>query len=136
MRSFTLVLMLVFCCAAVCAQEPTAEEKAKAAAAAAKALKDIAEPSGPVPFWKANPPKVAGEVEKRYDINRDRILQSAEVKTLLRDVIEEVDVNKSYLYNVADSAVLKEYDKNKDGIIDNIEVKVIESDVGLPPQEK
>ncbi len=70
------------------------------------------------PQWVITEPTVKDPVERLYDINRDSKLQTAEVKTFLRDVLEEIESKNGYL---VDSDILKEYDKNKDGIISKYE---------------
>jgi len=132
MQKWILVVALFFFFPGTAAAQPAPAAETPAAKDAATTKPE--EPAVPLTFWQATPPKVNGEIEKRYDINRDKILQSAEIKILLRDVVDEVTENKAYFYNTADSALLKEYDKNKDGIIDNIEIKIIEQDLDLATQ--
>ena len=73
-------------------------------------FKDVA-----VPDWVDNLPRAKTEQEKRYDINKDGILQIAETKIFLRDVLNVVDQKGGY---TLDSDILKEYDKNRDSIPD------------------
>ena len=87
-----------------------------------------AQPAVPVPVWQSSPPKVIGKIELRYDINRDGILQTAEIKILLRDALD--DVKTKGFFNIGDSDLAKTYDKNKDGIIDNLEAETIKADIG------
>ncbi len=84
-------------------------------------------PSGggaPEPRWRLQAPDATGAVERRYDINRDGILQTAETKIFLRDVIDVIEAKGGYTIN---SDILKEYDKNKDGVISKIELPEIKS---------
>ncbi len=81
----------------------------------------------PVPFWVETLPKVEGKIEKYYDINRDKILQTSETKIFLRDVSAEILDKNSF--NVSDSLLLKAYDKNKDGIINKFELEEITKDL-------
>jgi len=78
------------------------------------------------PSWVVGEPRVKDVAERRYDINRDGLLQSAETKTFLRDVLDEVESKNGYLVN---SDILKEYDKNKDGIINRFESETIRQQV-------
>jgi hypothetical protein len=78
-----------------------------------------------VPQWAKETPKVTNNSERRYDINRDGLLQSAEVKVMLRDVIETVEDRGSV---VVYSDILKEYDKNKDRYITAAELDKIRQD--------
>ena len=78
-----------------------------------------------VPQWAKEIPKVTNNSERRYDINRDGLLQSAEVKVMLRDVIETVEDRGSV---VVYSDILKEYDKNKDRYITAVELDKIRQD--------
>lgn len=73
-------------------------------------------------WWKAEP-DVKNKLERRYDINRDGKLQTAEVKILLRDVVDEIQ--EKGRYSVYSSDILKEYDKNRDRVIDKTEVEGI-----------
>lgn len=90
---------------------------------------DAKEPKPPAPtaFWAKELPKVTSKIEKRYDINRDEILQTSETKIFLRDVLAEIASKNSF--NVSDSVLLKAYDKNKDGIISKLEVDEIKKDI-------
>ena len=92
--------------------------KRKNAATTAAGKKDA--PS--VAKWMTTLPMVQSTIEQKYDVNRDGKLQTAEVKTFLRDV--EVIVAAKGGYTV-DSDVLKEYDKNRDGVINRYEVSVL-----------
>lgn len=83
-----------------------------------------------LPLWMKGEPKVTGTRDKRYDINRDGILQTAETKILLRDVVDEVK-DKGGI--TVDCDVLKEYDKNKDGVITKFEAETISKDAS--PQQ-
>lgn len=76
-----------------------------------------------VPDWMITEPDVTNEVEKKYDFNRDKKLQTSEIKIYLRDVIEEV--NKKGGYSV-DSDILKPYDKNNDAAVTKGELEKIE----------
>ncbi len=74
------------------------------------------------PEWLIIPPRVKNSTERRYDVNRDGRLQSAEVKVYLRNVLDQINRNGGMLI---DSDVLSEYDKNRDGIIDREEAQEI-----------
>lgn len=86
-------------------------------------------PPAPVAFWATNPPKVSGKVDQRYDINRDGILSTSEVKIFLRDVVSEVMEKNSY--DATASGFLRDYDKNRDGIISRLELEEIKKDLAL-----
>ena len=79
-----------------------------------------------VPEWMIEEPKVTNKIEDAYDVNRDGKLQSAEVKILLRDVLDQVKEKGGFTLNMG---VLKEYDKNKDGFISRLEAEEIIKDV-------
>lgn len=121
-------VFLVFVCAAYFVYAQTApaadaKNKAKDKSSDTKTEKPVVV----VAFWAKELPKVTSKTEKRYDINRDEILQTSETKIFLRDVIKEV-VEKSS-YNVSESVLLKVYDKNKDGIISNLDIEEIKKDL-------
>ncbi len=78
-----------------------------------------------MPSWKTIPPVAASKVEQRYDTNRDGKLQTAEMKILLRDVVDNVEAKGSYTVN---AAAVKIYDKNSDGIISRNEIDDIKRD--------
>ncbi len=78
------------------------------------------------PKWAKELPKVVNSSERRYDINRDGLLQSAEVKVMLRDVIETVEERGSVIVY---SDILKDYDANKDRYITPAELDKIREDV-------
>lgn len=108
------------------AQSPAsggAKDKAKDKSSDSKTEK----PPAVVAFWAKDLPKVTAKIEKRYDINRDEILQTSETKIFLRDVVEQVVTKTSF--NVGESLLLKAYDKNKDGILSNIELDEIKKDL-------
>ncbi len=92
------------------------------AAGASKAQED--EPV--VPFWLQTPPKVTTKDEEKYDLNKDKILQTAEVKIFLRDTVAAVDAKGGATVN---SGVLKQYDKNRDNIINKYESGDIKKDL-------
>ncbi|MCB9772021.1 MAG: hypothetical protein H6754_05675 [Candidatus Omnitrophica bacterium] len=87
------------------------------------------DPPAPVAFWATTPPKVVGKIDQRYDINRDGILSTSEVKIFLRDVVAEVMENNSY--DAMASDFLRSYDKNRDGIISRLELEEIKKDLAL-----
>ena len=78
------------------------------------------------PSWKRQSPRAETADEKKYDINRDGLLQTAEIKIYLRDVIDGIAQKGGY---TVDSNILKEYDKNKDGVISAYELPEIRNDV-------
>ncbi len=78
-----------------------------------------------IPKWAKELPKVVNSSERRYDINRDGLLQSAEVKVMLRDVMEAVETKGSVAVY---SDILKDYDKNKDRYITPAELDKIRED--------
>jgi len=79
-----------------------------------------------LPSWAKELPEPKNAEERRYDINRDGKLQSAEVKVYLRDVLERVE-RRGYVSVTTD--VLREYDKNKDGMINMSEIDLIKEHV-------
>lgn len=83
-----------------------------------------AQPSGP--SWTRESPRVRTSEERRYDINRDGLLQTAEVKIFLRDIIDIITQRGGYTVN---SDILREYDKNRDGVISSTELPQLSSDV-------
>lgn len=83
-------------------------------------------PEESLPLWMQKLPPVNNRTERRYDINRDGYLQTAEVKIMLRDVIETVE-EKGGAEVISD--ILKEYDKNRDGVINRYELAEIKRDV-------
>ena len=99
-------------------------EQAAGGAATKPGAKDAAVPAAP--SWMQNAPRVTSKDEEKYDINRDGILQSAEVKILLRDIIQTVDAKGGMTIT---SGVAKLYDKNSDGLINRYEVADIKTDV-------
>ena len=84
-------------------------------------FKDVA-----VPSWMDYEPRAKTEQEKKYDINRDGILQIAETKIFLRDVLVVISQKGGF---TLDSDILKEYDKNKDSFISRTESAEITKDV-------
>lgn len=72
-----------------------------------------------LPTWLVTPPKVTSKIEESYDINRDKKLQSSEIKMFLRDVVDEINDKGGYTVN---SDLLKQFDKNKDGIVSRLEL--------------
>jgi len=78
-----------------------------------------------VPDWAKTLPKVSNSSERRYDINRDGMLQSAEVKVMLRDTIEAVESRGSVAVY---SDILKGYDINKDRYITSGELDKMRQD--------
>ncbi len=109
------------------AAEPAPAASGAPAAPAGKDAKPV-KPEVPLPFWKVSPlPTVTGKIERRYDINRDKILQPFETTIFLRDVIDEVE--EKTFYSVEDSKIISKYDKNKDGIINKFEAEDIKKDV-------
>jgi hypothetical protein len=115
---------------------PAAAKPATAPKAAPKAT-DPASPKAaaeqpkvvkPVAFWATTPPEVTGKMEAKYDINGDGILQTSEVKILLRRISAQIQVD-NINFNVEDSKFLKAYDKNKDGIISKLELQEIKKDL-------
>ena len=90
------------------------------------ASRGLATPVAPaVPFWAIQTPRVGSAIEKRYDINRDGLMQTSEVKIYLRDVIDVVEEKGGY---IVDSDILKAYDKNKDGVINKYELSEVKAD--------
>lgn len=81
-----------------------------------------------LPRWKLKLPLVTTRLERRYDINRDGKLQTAEVKIYLRDTIETIEEKGGILIN---SDILLEYDKNNDGVISLKEIEKLRKDAGL-----
>jgi len=126
---FLLTVLFLSVSASVSSAQPAgesvdpkaAEKKAAAAAAAAK-------PPKPLAFWAATPPEVTGKLEAKYDINGDGLLQTSEVKILLRRISAQIQKD-NINFNVEDSKFLKAYDKNKDGIISKLELTDIKKDL-------
>ncbi len=116
------ILFLFFVMALAVGSAVYAQSQAKDKSSDAKETK----PPAPTAFWAKELPKVTSKTEKRYDINRDEILQTSETKIFLRDVLAEVSAKNSF--NVSDSVLLKAYDKNKDGIISKLEIDEIKKD--------
>jgi hypothetical protein len=85
-----------------------------------------AQPVAPRPSWTIQSPKVSNDVERKYDTNRDGVLQVAEVKIFLRDVLDVINAKGGYTIN---SDILKGYDRNKDGIISREEMSEIRNNV-------
>ena len=81
-------------------------------------------PPGTIDLRVSDPP--VNKENKRYDINNDNKLQTAEVKIYLRDVLDEVNRRGSYEVN---TEALKMYDTNKDRVITKTEAVAIEKDV-------
>lgn len=80
-----------------------------------------------LPLWMKVIPRVKNRTERKYDVNRDGKLQTAEVKIFLRDVIEIIEAKGGHTIN---SDILKEYDKNRDGVISRFELKEVVRDAG------
>lgn len=78
----------------------------------------------PLPKWLATPPVVNNKFEAEYDVNRDKKLQSSEVKMMLRDILDELK-DKGDLIPI-NTDILKEYDKNKDGALSDNEAMLFE----------
>jgi hypothetical protein len=79
-----------------------------------------------LPAWMKILPPAKSKEEVRYDVNRDGQLQSAEVKILLRDIVDMVEKKGGVKI---ESEVLKEYDQDKNGLIDRKEIEHIRNDV-------
>lgn len=79
------------------------------------------------PLWMRQAPVATSLEEKKYDANRDGILQTAEIKIFLRDVVDTVEAKGSFTIN---SDILKEYDQNRDGVITRFEVSDIRTHAG------
>lgn len=77
------------------------------------------------PMWMRQAQPATTATERKYDTNRDGILQTAEVKIFLRDVIQVVDSKGGY---TVDSNLLREYDKNRDGLISRTEIIDVKAD--------
>ncbi|OGX08184.1 MAG: hypothetical protein A2Z88_03325 [Omnitrophica WOR_2 bacterium GWA2_47_8] len=91
----------------------------KASPAAAPVQKTMAK-------WMQILPSVTNQNEQRYDVNNDGKLQTAEVKTYLRDVLNVIDSKGGFTVN---SEILKEYDKNKDGLVTREEARLLREHV-------
>lgn len=79
-----------------------------------------------IPSWAKEAPKPQNAEERRFDINRDDMLQSAEIKVYLRRIVERVE-KRGYVSVTSD--LLREYDKNKDGVINSYEIDLIKEHV-------
>ena len=77
------------------------------------------------PMWMRQVQNASTATEKKYDVNRDGLLQTAEVKIYLRDVAQVVEAKGGY---TVDSEVLRDYDKNRDGVITRYELADIRTD--------
>ncbi|OGX24816.1 MAG: hypothetical protein A3D10_07085 [Omnitrophica WOR_2 bacterium RIFCSPHIGHO2_02_FULL_48_11] len=86
----------------------------------------VTKPVAPVgPVWAIQTPKAMAVIEKRYDTNRDGLLQTSEIKIFLRYVITIVEEKGGY---TVDSDILKSYDKNRDGVINRYELAEVKAD--------
>ena len=83
-------------------------------------------PADSLPSWAKDLPKPQNDEERRYDINGDGLLQSAEIKVYLRAIIERVE-GRGYVNVTTD--LLREYDKNKDGIINENELVLMKEHI-------
>ncbi len=79
-----------------------------------------------LPRWMQIAPKVETEDEKKYDVNRDRVLSPTEMKVYLRRVYYEVQDGSGK--SVSTSEALKEYDSNQDGVITKTEAERIKKE--------
>lgn len=79
-----------------------------------------------IPKWARDLVEPQNDEERRYDINEDGLLQTAEVKVYLRAIIRRV-AERAYVNATTD--ILREYDKNKDGVINSYEVDLIKEHV-------
>ncbi|MFP4472777.1 MAG: hypothetical protein ACLFPX_02760 [Candidatus Omnitrophota bacterium] len=91
-----------------------------------KGRSDVEEGEETLPEWVRELPRVINDLERRYDVNRDGLLQTAEVKVFLRDVIDEVSRRNRI---EIETDILKEYDKNNDRMIELFELERIRKDV-------
>lgn len=71
-------------------------------------------------------PAVTNRVERLYDLNRDGLLQKAEIKDFYKDVVSSVK-NKGK-FEVS-SELLKGFDADKDGQITMYEIKEISNQI-------
>ena len=79
-----------------------------------------------LPLWMQVEPKVATEEEKKYDVNKDGVLEPVEMKVYLRRIYEEVQNGSGK--SVSTSEAMREYDQNKDGVITKFEAEKIKKD--------
>ncbi|MFA5088226.1 MAG: hypothetical protein WC552_04250 [Candidatus Omnitrophota bacterium] len=125
---FAGVLMIVFVMQGTClAGLINYQRRLKKAQAAAGGAKGSASEER-IAKWMVELPRVSSAVNRdlrKYDVNRDGVLQTAEIKIYLRDVIDGVVSKGGY---TVDSEVLREYDKNKDGVINSYEVAEVRKD--------
>lgn len=128
--SFVLVLALVSVSfAGLINYDRVQRRKTGESPARPSAPSSPARPAAPAvdtrPMWMRQAQPATTPTEKKYDTNRDGLLQTAEVKIFLRDVIQVVDSKGGY--NV-DSNLLREYDKNRDGLISRTEIILVKTD--------
>lgn len=90
------------------------------------------EPTAELPGWMKKIPLVKNRYERRYDVNRDGKLQTAEVKVLLRDVVRLVEKKGGALIR---SDILLEYDESNSGIIELDELDKLKEDAGMKEDE-
>lgn len=126
---YPCVLLFLFCFLSAGISPAIAQQPAPAAAADPKAAKDV-KAVKPQAFWAVTPPVVTGKIEIKYDINEDGVLQTSEVKILLRRIISQL-MKENINFNIEDSKFLRAYDKNKDGIISKLELEEIKKDLAL-----
>ncbi len=124
--SFALVLALVSVSFAGLVNYDRIKRRSGGAAAKPATPASPAKPAVDTrPMWMRQAQPATTASEKKYDTNRDGILQTAEVKIFLRDVIQVVDTKGGY---TVDSNLLKEYDKNRDGLISRTEIIDVKTD--------
>ena len=81
-----------------------------------------------IPKWVETWPWVTTRLERKYDINRDGKLQTAEVKIYLRDTVATIEKKGGIIIN---SDILLEYDINEDGVVSLKEIARLKKDAGL-----
>lgn len=89
---------------------------------------DLAGEPAVTALWQRNTPKVTNKIEKQYDENNNKMLETAEVQEFLRDVIRQVQQSGRLKVN---SPILKEYDQDKDGVISRFELGDIIKEAGF-----
>ncbi len=108
------------------AKPAAAPAKATPAQPAAQPAVQPAAATAAVPPSAATGHKVVSASERKFDLNKDGILQPAEVNGFLQEVSRIVDGSGGY---TVDSDLLKPFDVNKDGLISRYEVKAIKDTI-------
>ena len=98
-----------------------------AASSTALSMNSDKSASSAMPAWMKTPPRVKTLDEKKFDANKDGILQATETSMMLKDAISMINSKGSVS---ASSDILKPYDSNGDGTISRYEALSISADLG------